>query len=143
MEITYRTLPPPYGEDLGRLYISQELEFDGFETDGAFYSAGAFYGTTLVGGVTLSRRHDLTVFDYIAVLPAYRKSGVGRNLAAMALEKVRGEGVCEVFLVTKAEGFFSKLGAEKLDRHDTLMNECLGCPRFDTACRPVPMRIRI
>ncbi|NCA93525.1 GNAT family N-acetyltransferase [bacterium] len=141
MAITYTPSSTSYDKKLEELYYSEGLETDGAES--AFYSAEAKDGDALVGGITLSYRYDVMVLDYVAVLPEYRKRGIGGTLVDMALKTAKDKNIREVFLVTKAEGFFIKLGAERTDEHEELLSECHMCSRHKKECRPVLMKIRI
>ena len=131
----------PYSEKLVSLYLSEGLEAEGIQ--GAFYSAEAKDGGALIGGITLSHRYGVTVLDYVAVLPGYRKHNIGRTLVDMALKNAKDKNIREVFLVTKAEDFFARLGAVRTDEHEELLSECFSCPQYKEECRPVLMKIGI
>ncbi|MDD4125289.1 MAG: GNAT family N-acetyltransferase [Eubacteriales bacterium] len=141
MDIIYIPSLSSYNKELEALYLSEGLETDG--TKDAFYSVEAKDGGTLVGGITLSRRYGVTVLDYVAVLPEYRKHGIGRTLVDTAFKTAKDKNIREIFLVTKAEGFFAKLGAVRTDEHNELLSECFSCSRYMEKCRPVLMKIRI
>lgn len=140
LDITYSFSQNP-DNSLVSLYLSQGLETDDIE--GAFYTVKATYGDTLIGGITLSKRYGTVILDYVAVNEEYKGKHIGKTLVEMALNHAKGLGINELFLVTKVEGFFVKLGAVRTEEYGVLLSECNGCLQYNTKCRPVLMKLKV
>jgi amino-acid N-acetyltransferase len=71
----------------------------------------------LVGVIALERFGSEALLRSLAVIPEFRKLGVGRRLVARLEEDARADGVKQLVLLTEtAEGFFRSLGYSVIDR---------------------------
>jgi amino-acid N-acetyltransferase len=70
----------------------------------------------------------------IAVLPEYRKRGVGRRIVRHLLDRLTAVGLREFYLLTTtAEGYFIKRGFKTIDR-DEVHPQLLQSREFQDAC---------
>ena len=70
----------------------------------------------------------------IAVLPEYRKQGVGRRIVRQLLDRLAARGVREFYLLTTtAEEYFKKRGFKTIDR-DEVHPQLLQSREFQDAC---------
>lgn len=71
----------------------------------------------LVGLVGTERQGDVALLRSLAVAPSHRGTGLGRELVRRAEAWCAASGVTAVYLLTNtAEGFFARLGYERLPR---------------------------
>ena len=71
----------------------------------------------LVGVIALERLGPQALLRSLAVIPEFRKLGIGRRLVARLEEAARADGVKQLVLLTEtAEGFFRSLGYSVVDR---------------------------
>ncbi len=75
----------------------------------------AFDGDELVGAVLCGHDGRRGYLHHMAVSPAYRRRGLGRDLASRCLEALKREGIdkCHLFVYAKnepARAFWSQLG---------------------------------
>jgi len=71
-----------------------------------------------VGGLQICG--DAGLVRSLAIAPAYRDKGVGKDIYARILERARKIGVKDLYLLTDtASTYFGKLGYEVIDRADT------------------------
>lgn len=95
----------------GELHYSRDLVQDGFDA-----LPGAWLGLALAGpkpvGTLRLRQEGSWMLEHLAVLPAWRRRGVGRGLVNAALGQARAAGAAEVLACgPEAAGpFFSALG---------------------------------
>ena len=156
-------------KELTDLYLSAELEISqGWEEEsGVFFSEAALesdgYNTAnrgvendncfsrfeegVIAAYSLSKRHGVTVLDYIAVKKDLRKSGIGSVLLDRIKERCKKDGVEKIYLTAKAKGFFLKNGARELPKNNplfkSLLGECCECAQREKECFPVVMAIDI
>ncbi|HSP35991.1 MAG TPA: arsenic resistance N-acetyltransferase ArsN2 [Thermoanaerobaculia bacterium] len=70
----------------------------------------------------------------IAVLPAYRRHGLGRRIVRELLDRLASRGLREFYLLTTtAEEYFRKRGFKKIDR-DQVHPQLLASREFQDAC---------
>jgi amino-acid N-acetyltransferase len=77
---------------------------------------------------------DLAEIKSLSVTPNRQRRGIGRGLVDAAIEEARRLGLKRVFALTRAPGFFQKLGFEVTDRQTLphkIWDDCLRCPRRD------------
>ncbi len=75
---------------------------------------------------------DLAEIKSLAVSPAQKGRGIGRQLVAGALEQARRLGVPRVFALTLEPKFFERLGFNTINREDLPMkvwSDCARCPK--------------
>ncbi|MEW6274780.1 MAG: arsenic resistance N-acetyltransferase ArsN2 [Bacillota bacterium] len=73
----------------------------------------------VAGVVGLEYYGECALLRSLAVVPAHRGKGLGRRLAARALEAAAAHGAREVYLLTvTAPNFFERLGFATTDRED-------------------------
>ncbi len=76
---------------------------------------------------------DLAEVRSIAVLPEYRKYGIGKQLAEKLLAIADDLGIARVMAFTYVVGFFEKLGFRVVEHSHLphkVFNDCLNCPKF-------------
>jgi len=79
----------------------------------------------------------------IAVLPEYRKRGVGRRLVRQLLDRLASRGLREFYLLTTtAEPYFRKRGFQKIDR-DEVHPQLLASREFKDACPSTAVCMRL
>lgn len=82
-----------------------------------FFVAGIL--SDVAGVVGLEDYGESALLRSLAVAPAHRGKGLGRRLAARALEAAAEQGAREVYLLTvTAPGFFERLGFVPVRRED-------------------------
>jgi amino-acid N-acetyltransferase len=70
----------------------------------------------------------------IAVVPEYRKSGIGRRIVRQLLDRLASRGLREFYLLTTtAEEYFRKRGFKPIDR-DEVHPQLLDSREFQDAC---------
>jgi len=71
----------------------------------------------VVGSVALEHYGDVALMRSLAVAPARRGQGLGRQLVAAAIERARQLGVRQLYLLTTtAEGYFPRFGFRRITR---------------------------
>ncbi|HSP13474.1 MAG TPA: arsenic resistance N-acetyltransferase ArsN2 [Thermoanaerobaculia bacterium] len=81
----------------------------------------------------------------IAVLPEYRRQGLGRRIVRQLIDRLASRGLREFYLLTTtAEKYFRKRGFKKIDR-DEVHPQLLASREFQDACpkSAVCMRLRM
>lgn len=84
---------------------------------------------------------DLAEVKSLAVAPDLRRSGVGRQLIAAAVDDARRLGVRRLFALTYEADFFAAQGFVRIDRMTLpakVWRECVACPKVD-ACDEIAM----
>jgi amino-acid N-acetyltransferase len=102
-------------------------------------------GSQIVGTAALELYRDGALLRSVAVDPAWRGRGLGRELTEAALTLARVHGVATVFLLTTtAERFFPKFGFVPVTR-DQVPVTVLASVEFQSACpaSAVVMRKRL
>lgn len=70
----------------------------------------------------------------VAVLPEYRKHGVGRRIVRQLIDRLASHGLREFYLLTTtAESYFGKRGFKKIER-DEVHPQLLASREFQDAC---------
>lgn len=123
---------------LTRFYSENELEIEPGWEQTSFFSLCAEENGQLIGAATLSMRFGVVLLDYIAIAPAYRKSGLGKRLFLLVL--AQNPSIKTLYLTARAPGFFQALGCKKEDAFPQLLGECLHCPQYQNECTPAVMR---
>jgi amino-acid N-acetyltransferase len=75
---------------------------------------------------------DLAEIKSLAIDGAYKKKGIGRRLAAAAVEQAAKLGVPKVFALTLEPVFFEKSGFEIVEKETLPMkvwSDCARCPK--------------
>jgi amino-acid N-acetyltransferase len=89
-------------------------------------------GGLVVGiGSLLSMSPTLVEVRSLAVLPNYRRYGVGALLVRGLVEQARERGIPTVFALTRAVSFFERLGFVVTDRDrfpEKVWKDCVVCP---------------
>lgn len=81
----------------------------------------------------------------IAVLPEYRRRGLGRRIVRQLIDRLASRGLREFYLLTTtAEKYFRKRGFRKIDR-DEVHPQVLASREFQDACpkSAICMRLRM
>ncbi|MDR0932396.1 MAG: GNAT family N-acetyltransferase [Victivallales bacterium] len=125
MEITYRVLKditPEEASAMAKLYVVtgwiESSEAAGFIIEGMKNSAvavGAYADGELIGmGRALSDNVSDAYIQDIAVSPAFRRHGIGKNIVKTIVAELRKRGVDWIALVGEpgTEEFYKKLGFE-------------------------------
>jgi amino-acid N-acetyltransferase len=74
-------------------------------------------GATVVGSAALEHYGQAALLRSLAVAPAQRGQGLGRQLTAASLELARRLGVRQLYLLTTtAEGYFPRFGFRPIPR---------------------------
>lgn len=70
----------------------------------------------------------------VAVLPEYRKHGVGRRIVRELIDRLASHGIREFYLLTTtAESYFGKRGFKKIER-EQVHPQLLASREFQDAC---------
>jgi amino-acid N-acetyltransferase len=89
-------------------------------------------GGVVVGiGSLLEMSSTLVEVRSLAVLPAYRRYGVGAHIVQALVERARERGIPTVFALTRAVSFFLRLGFKVTDRArfpEKVWRDCVVCP---------------
>ena len=79
----------------------------------------------------------------IAVMPEYRKHGIGRRLVRQLLDRLASRGLREFYLLTTtAEEYFRKRGFKTIDR-DEVHPQLLSSREFQGACPDTAVCMRL
>jgi N-acetylglutamate synthase-like GNAT family acetyltransferase len=91
-------------------------------------------GGTVVGCIDLERFGAAALLRSFAVLPAWRRRGIGRALHEAAVESARAEGVAELYLLTTTvERSAARRGFARVAR-DEVPADVRGAQEFRTLC---------
>jgi amino-acid N-acetyltransferase len=99
-------------------------------------------GAVVVGvGALIEMGPKLVEVRSLAVLPNYRKKGLGARIVGSLLEEATARGYAQVFALTRAVAFFERLGFSvtvKEEFPEKVWRDCIICPvRF--ACDEVAL----
>lgn len=86
---------------------------------------------------------DLAEIKSLAVSEGYRSMGIGTMLVEACLKEAEELGVKRVFVLTYAQGFFSKLNFEEVEKiklPHKVWGECINCVKFPS-CDEIAMWI--
>lgn len=107
---------------------------------------GAWCGEQLIGCGSLALVWEqLGEIRSLAVLPEWRRKGVGRMMVEFLLQDARNLGLNQVFALTYQQEFFEKMGFVKIARESLphkIWGDCLDCPKFPN-CDEVAMIINL
>lgn len=84
---------------------------------------------------------ELVEFRTLVVKETHQGMGIGRRLVEKGIELVRGMGVKRVFVLTRMEKFFQKLGFETVKKEifpEKVWFDCMLCPKLNT-CDEIAM----
>jgi amino-acid N-acetyltransferase len=82
-------------------------------------------------GSLLAMSPTLVEVRSLAVLPSYRRYGVGALIVRALIEQARARGIPTVFALTRAVGFFERLGFVATSRErfpEKVWKDCVICP---------------
>ena len=119
------------------LYRAAGLEIgeDWIEVCHPVFSVAAYRNGELLGAVTVSRRFERLVLDYLAVEHAARGLGLGRSLTEKCIGYAREAGEDALWIAAREPGFYLHLEAEETE--DTaLLEDCRRCPDYGKNCKP-------
>ena len=89
-------------------------------------------GGQVVGiGSLLTMSPTLVEVRSLAVLPGYRRYGIGALLVRGLIDRARERGIPTVFALTRAVSFFERLGCVVTDRErfpEKVWRDCVVCP---------------
>jgi amino-acid N-acetyltransferase len=98
------------------LLEEQHLPIDGVAEHMATMMVARHDGT-VVGAAAIEPYGDGGLLRSVVVKRGYQRGGLGRRLTIAALDLAATLGIADVFLLTTtAEGYFPKLGFERIDR---------------------------
>jgi len=102
-------------------------------------------GEVVACGALMILGPELAEVRSLAVKPGYQGNGLGRRIVLQLLEDARTLGVPTVFTLTKAVGFFEKLGFQVTDKERfprKVWRDCVHCPKLPV-CDEVAMVVEI
>jgi len=82
-------------------------------------------------GSLLAMSPTLVEIRSLAVLPAYRRYGVGASMVRGLVARARARGIPTVFALTRAVPFFERLGFAVTDKErfpEKVWKDCVVCP---------------
>ncbi|MCX8029822.1 MAG: N-acetyltransferase [Brevinematales bacterium] len=88
---------------------------------------------------------EMTEFRTLVVSENFQGKGIGKMLVERGLEIVKQVGVKRVFVLTRSEGFFKKLGFETVEKEifpEKVWSDCILCPKLNS-CDEIAMVKRI
>ncbi|MEN2997438.1 MAG: N-acetyltransferase [Brevinematia bacterium] len=77
---------------------------------------------------------EVVEFRTLAVKQELQKRGIGRMLVERGLEMAKAMGVKKVFVLTRSEEFFRKLGFREVSKEifpEKVWSDCLVCPKLN------------
>jgi amino-acid N-acetyltransferase len=97
----------------------------------------------VVGCCSLAVQWDnLAEVKALAVDPDYQGRGLGRKLVEACLKDADTLGVTKVFALTMKDGFFDKIGFDRVVKNalpHKVWTECVRCPYFPDTCVEIAM----
>lgn len=97
----------------------------------------------VVGCCSLAVQWDnLAEVKALAVDPDYQGRGLGRKLVEACLKDAQTLGVTKVFALTMKDGFFDKIGFDRVVKNalpHKVWTECVRCPYFPDTCVEIAM----
>ncbi len=100
-------------------------------------------GQKVVGCGGAEAYHVAALLRSIAVVPEYRRHGVGRRIVRHLLDRLSSRGLREFYLLTTtAETYFRKRGFQKIDR-DEVHPQILASEEFKGACPETAVCMRL
>ena len=121
-----------------------EVSADISKDDNAIFSIAVFDNSRLIAAATSSLRKNYFILDYIAVLPEFRKKGLGGELLEKTIEKAKHLGAKNIYITAREPAFFKKYGFIKGSPNGMDMNAgCIGCPQYNTTCVSTPMVLKL
>ena len=106
-------------------------DFEVAMEDGRLVGCGALHFYTPFSGEVRS----------LAVEPGLKTRGIGRRLVESLESDARANDLESIFAFTYVDGFFRKLGFDRIDRGELPLKawkDCLRCPKFQ-ACDEIAM----
>ena len=96
----------------------------------------------LIAGCMLVNREGKYIVAGLVVEAAYRKNNIGSNLLNTAVNYVKEQQACKVYLVAKVPAFFQRHGFKTLEIDKSPITiECLTCHQYKNSCFPEVMEI--
>ncbi len=139
------SIQPATAEDLPEitaLLEASELPTAGLEDHWRTFIV-ARDGKRLVGCGGAEAYHFVALIRSIAVVPEYRKQGLGRRLVRQMLDRLASRGLREFYLLTTtAEDYFKKRGFKTIDR-DEVNPQLLSSREFQDACPDTAICMRL
>lgn len=102
-------------------------------------------GEVVACGALVILGPELAEVRSLAVKPGYQGNGLGRQIVLQLLEDAEDLGVPTVFTLTKAVGFFEKLGFRITDKERfprKVWRDCVHCPKLPV-CDEVAMVVEV
>ncbi len=103
----------------------------------------ADYKGRVVGCCALAVQWDnLAEIKALAVSVDFQGKGIGRKLLGACLKDAKKLGVTRLFNLTMKDGFFKKLGFQRVTKNNLphkVWTECVRCPYFPDACVEIAM----
>lgn len=100
----------------------------------------------VVGGGGLDRYTDDSAEIYgVATAPAGSPDGTGKAVVQALIARARREGICRVFALTLAPGFFLKMGFRTVAHGDLplkVWKDCVACPKYGN-CDEIAMVLEL
>lgn len=90
-------------------------------------------GRVVAAGALHILWEDLAEVRALAVVPDYRKKGVGKGLVTSFVKEAWELGIPKVFSLTYQPGFFQKCGFSLVSKDvlpHKVWKECIECPKF-------------
>jgi len=138
-------ITPAKAEDLAAiksLLEASELPTDGIEEHWKTFLI-ARDGEKVVGVGGAEAYQFAALIRSIAVMPEYRKHGIGRRLVRQLLDRLASRGLREFYLLTtSAEEYFRKRGFKPIDR-DEVHPQLLSSREFQGACPDTAVCMRL
>lgn len=102
-------------------------------------------GEVIACGALVILGPELAEVRSLAVKPGHEGNGLGRRIVLQLLEDAKALGVPTVFTLTKAVGFFEKLGFQITDKERfprKVWRDCVHCPKLPV-CDEVAMAVKV
>ena len=139
------TITPAKAEDLlliKALLVANDLPTAGVDDHWKTFLI-ARDGAKVVGCVGAEAYQFAALIRSVAVLPEYRRHGIGRRLVRQLLDRLASRGLREFYLLTTtAEEYFRRRGFKPIDR-DEVHPQLLSSREFQDACPSTAVCMRL